>query len=106
MKLVCPGRTKFGFRARALLGLDRRAACPTWFCERYNQQLRKHAHRAWLPLLADWGREACATPSRLPAGGTPNMATLREQIATNVLTMTKFRDLLHRMRENRPNDDL
>ena len=34
------------------------------------------------------------------------MATLREQIATNVLTVTKFRDLLHQMRENRPNDDL
>jgi guanosine-3',5'-bis(diphosphate) 3'-pyrophosphohydrolase len=34
------------------------------------------------------------------------MTTLREQIATNVLTVTKFRDLLHRMRENRPNDDL
>src|SRR2546423_564253 len=34
------------------------------------------------------------------------MATLREQIATNVLTMTKFRELLHQMRENRPNDDL
>jgi GTP pyrophosphokinase len=34
------------------------------------------------------------------------MTTLREQIATNVLTVTKFRDLLHLMRENRPNDDL
>src|SRR5215475_11184103 len=34
------------------------------------------------------------------------MATLREQIATNVLTVTKFRDLLHQMRENRPTDDL
>jgi GTP pyrophosphokinase len=34
------------------------------------------------------------------------MATLREQIATNVLTVTKFRDLLRCMRENRPNDDL
>ena len=34
------------------------------------------------------------------------MATLREQIATNVLTVTKFRELLRRMRENRPNDDL
>ena len=34
------------------------------------------------------------------------MATLREQIATNVLTVTKFRDLLRQMRENRPNDDL
>src|SRR5579884_1414392 len=34
------------------------------------------------------------------------MTTLREQIATNVLTVTKFRDLLHTMRENRPNDDL
>ena len=34
------------------------------------------------------------------------MTTLREQIATNVLTVTKFRELLRRMRENRPNDDL
>src|SRR5881396_3310953 len=34
------------------------------------------------------------------------MTTLREQIATNVLTVTKFRELLHDMRENRPNDDL
>src|SRR5579884_4399641 len=34
------------------------------------------------------------------------MATLRQQIATNVLTATKFRDLLKLVRENRPNDDL
>src|SRR5262245_36159461 len=34
------------------------------------------------------------------------MATRREQIATNMLTVTKFRELLHDMRENRPNDDL
>jgi GTP pyrophosphokinase len=34
------------------------------------------------------------------------MATLREQIATNMLTVTKFRELLRRMRENRPHDDL
>src|SRR5947199_4860248 len=34
------------------------------------------------------------------------MATLREQIATNVLTVTKFRELLRDMRANRPNDDL
>src|SRR5215475_12216764 len=34
------------------------------------------------------------------------MATLRQQIATNVLTVTKFRDLMRMMRENRPNDDL
>lgn len=34
------------------------------------------------------------------------MTTLREQIATTALTVTKFRDLLHTMRENRPNDDL
>ena len=34
------------------------------------------------------------------------MATLRQQIATNVLTVTKFRDLMRIMRENRPNDDL
>jgi guanosine-3',5'-bis(diphosphate) 3'-pyrophosphohydrolase len=34
------------------------------------------------------------------------MATLREQFATNVLTVTKFRELMRRMRANRPNDDL
>ncbi len=34
------------------------------------------------------------------------MATLRQQIATNVLTVTKFRELIRRMRANRPNDDL
>ena len=34
------------------------------------------------------------------------MATLREQIATNVLTVTRFRELLKKLRENRPNDDL
>src|SRR6266850_1804566 len=34
------------------------------------------------------------------------MATLRQQIATNVLTVTKFRELLRRMQANRPADDL
>ena len=34
------------------------------------------------------------------------MTTLREQIATNVLTVTKFRELLREMRQNRPNDDV
>ena len=34
------------------------------------------------------------------------MATLRQQIATNVLTVTRFRELMRRLRENRPNDDL
>ena len=34
------------------------------------------------------------------------MATLREQIATNVLTVTRFRELMKKLRENRPNDDL
>ena len=34
------------------------------------------------------------------------MATLREAIATNVLTVTKYRDLLHKIRSYRPNDDL
>src|ERR1700758_2662334 len=34
------------------------------------------------------------------------MATLREQIATNVLTVTRFRELMRSLRENRPNDDL
>ncbi len=33
------------------------------------------------------------------------MATLRQQIATNVLSVTRFRDLLKVLRENRPNDD-
>jgi GTP pyrophosphokinase len=34
------------------------------------------------------------------------MATLREQIATTALTVTKFRELLRVMRANRPTDDL
>src|ERR1700721_1308771 len=34
------------------------------------------------------------------------MATLREQIATTALTMTKFRELMKTMRANRPSDDL
>ncbi len=34
------------------------------------------------------------------------MATLRQQIATTTLTLTKFRDLMKRMQENRPHDDL
>lgn len=34
------------------------------------------------------------------------MATLRQQFATNVLTVTKFRELLRKMRQNRPSDDL
>jgi GTP diphosphokinase / guanosine-3',5'-bis(diphosphate) 3'-diphosphatase len=34
------------------------------------------------------------------------MATLREQIATTTLTVTKFRELMRTMRANRPNDDL
>ncbi len=34
------------------------------------------------------------------------MATLRQQIATNVLTVTRFRDLLRKIRAYRPSDDL
>jgi GTP pyrophosphokinase len=34
------------------------------------------------------------------------MASLREQIATTALHVTKFRDLMNRMQENRPHDDL
>jgi guanosine-3',5'-bis(diphosphate) 3'-pyrophosphohydrolase len=34
------------------------------------------------------------------------MATLRQQLATNVLTATRFRELLKMVGENRPNDDL
>src|SRR5437762_7868346 len=34
------------------------------------------------------------------------MATLREQIATTALTVTRFRELMRLMRENRPTDDL
>ena len=34
------------------------------------------------------------------------MATLRQQIATNVLTVTRFRELMRKLRENRPNEDL
>src|SRR5579862_1070827 len=34
------------------------------------------------------------------------MASLRQQIATTALTLTKFRDLMKEMQENRPQDDL
>src|SRR5437870_2376164 len=34
------------------------------------------------------------------------MTTIREQIATNMLTVQKFRELLRDIRDNRPNDDL
>src|SRR6202451_1250794 len=34
------------------------------------------------------------------------MATLREQVATSVLTVTRFRELMKKLRENRPHDDL
>ena len=34
------------------------------------------------------------------------MASLRQQIATTALTLTKFRELMHRMQESRPQDDL
>src|ERR1700691_691906 len=34
------------------------------------------------------------------------MATLRQQVATGVLTVTRFRELMRKLRENRPNDDL
>jgi GTP diphosphokinase / guanosine-3',5'-bis(diphosphate) 3'-diphosphatase len=34
------------------------------------------------------------------------MATLRQQIKTTALTLTKFRDLMKRMQANRPQDDL
>src|SRR3981189_678769 len=34
------------------------------------------------------------------------MASLRQQIATTALTLTKFRDLMKGMQENRPQDDL
>jgi len=34
------------------------------------------------------------------------MATLRQQIATTALSVTKFRELMKRMKANRPNDDL
>jgi len=34
------------------------------------------------------------------------MATLRQQIATNVLTVTRYRDLLRKVRSYRPDDDL
>src|SRR6201998_2901659 len=34
------------------------------------------------------------------------MASLRQQIATTALTLTKFRELMKRMQDTRPNDDL
>src|SRR6185369_7214082 len=54
------------------------------------------------PTFAGGKRE----PTNLRQAGPASMATLREQIATNMLTVTKFRELLRRMRENRPHDDL
>jgi hypothetical protein len=33
------------------------------------------------------------------------MATLRQQIASAALTLTKFRDLTKRIEENRPQDE-
>src|SRR5258707_1457985 len=49
-------------------------------------------------------RLPCGDPSA--AGLKSFMATLRQQIATNVLTVTRFRELMKKLRENRPNDDL
>src|SRR3569832_1782644 len=34
------------------------------------------------------------------------MATLRQQLANNMLTVTRYRDLLKIVRENRPADDI
>jgi hypothetical protein len=34
------------------------------------------------------------------------MGTIRQQVATGVLTATKFRELMKLLRETRPNDDL
>ena len=34
------------------------------------------------------------------------MATIRQTIATSVLTVTRYRDLLNKIRTYRPNDDL
>jgi GTP diphosphokinase / guanosine-3',5'-bis(diphosphate) 3'-diphosphatase len=34
------------------------------------------------------------------------MASLRQQIATTALSLTKYRDLMKRMQESRPHDDL
>jgi GTP pyrophosphokinase len=34
------------------------------------------------------------------------MGTLRQQLATNMLSVTRFRELMRKLRENRPNDDL
>ena len=34
------------------------------------------------------------------------METLRQQLATNMLSVTRFRELMRKLRENRPNDDL
>src|SRR5258707_4449463 len=47
-------------------------------------------------------RLPCGDPSA--AGLKSIMATLRQQIATNVLTVTRFRELMKKLRENRPID--
>jgi guanosine-3',5'-bis(diphosphate) 3'-pyrophosphohydrolase len=39
-------------------------------------------------------------------GQNQRMPSLRQQIATTALTLTKYRDLMKRMQENRPHDDL
>ncbi len=68
------------------------------------------------PVQRRTGADAC-DPHPLPlrtAGVRPGstaiiglpVATLRHQIATNVLTVTKYRDLLKKVRANRPSDDL
>src|SRR5580700_2338006 len=45
-------------------------------------------------------------PFGLPGAAIPLMPTLREQIATTALTVTKFRELLRIMRASRPSDNL
>src|SRR5574340_761819 len=45
-------------------------------------------------------------PAVVPCPVDRPMATLRQQIATNVLRVTRFRDLMKRVRAYRPNDDV
>ena len=62
------------------------------------------APRKPIPTYAERYNRSTA-PHRFPSrnlAGYLSMTTLREQIATTALTVTKFRDLMKAMRENRP----
>src|SRR5579864_4228051 len=67
---------------------------------------KETGHRILLSGLAGQSLPWAAVEGTVRPTLVPAMTTIREQFATNVLTVTKFRELLRDMRENRPNDDL